>query len=144
MPCPYIKLAVLSAALALAACSKTEEAPSPTGTAPASAPADPASAPANYQGANGLLTAAAPTTPTCQGPIAMDVEWNAPGVEGAQLFVGEGADAKLFAAGGNTSKGPTGPWVRPGTVFVLRNAADDSELDRLVVPGDACPPAENQ
>ena len=45
----------------------------------------------------------------------------------------------LFASGGAVGQSETGPWVRPGSVFSLRDKATGSELEKLVIGGPVCP-----
>lgn len=48
------------------------------------------------------------------------------------------ADLKLFVTGPTRSEATTGEWVRPGSIFVLRNHDDGQELSRMTVKGPAC------
>lgn len=45
----------------------------------------------------------------------------------------------LFASGGAVGQSETGPWVRPGSVFSLRDKATGAELEKLVIGGPVCP-----
>ena len=113
---------------------------SPTATEPvATAPEDAVTATA--MGANQLLTAT-PGNAGCDVGVVTQFHWDAaskPAVTGIELIAGEGADAKLFAAGGPTGDAETGPWVYSGATFILRNTSDQAELDRIVISGPPCP-----
>lgn len=140
---------VISGAALVAGCSKPAEQNSTSATEPRSAepvavetaPAAPAEP---TKGINGLITAS-PGAAGCDTPIEAKIAWNVaskPGVQEVEVFVGDGADAKLFAAGGASGEAATGPWVIAGTTFVVRNKADGTELDRLVIAGPSCTPPE--
>lgn len=144
-------LPLITLTLALAACNKPAEQPAAAPeqaaatTAPSAAPSAPApgaAAPAAAaHGAKGLLTAT-PGAGTCDTGTDVKVAWDAAaaqGVANVEVWVGEGPEAKLFAAGGLTGEQQSGPWVKPGTVFVLRNQADKAELDRMTFGGTPCP-----
>jgi len=45
----------------------------------------------------------------------------------------------LFAAAGATGEKETGPWVRPGSTFSLRDKSTGTKLERLVIGGPRCP-----
>ena len=126
--------------LLLAACGRgPEEAPAPV-DAPSAAPAP---APdTKLQGQKGLLSGNLDALPTCAVSTTLTLDWNiggSPATESVKLYVGDGPEAKLFAAGGASGNAKTGPWVSPGAIFVLRNGTDEAELDRVVIPGAACP-----
>lgn len=96
-----------------------------------------------FIGDKGLLKGTATGIASCSRRVEVAFEWNigrTVATESVQLWVGEGTAAKLFAAGGATGSAVTGPWTAPATVFVLRNGTDNAEIDRLVIPGDPCPP----
>ena len=144
----FFPATMLIVGLGLAACSKpvtdadTAAATSPaTPAAPAAqVPAAPAATP--IAGANGLLKASNGTA-SCEAGSDVQFSWDLtskPDVQAAEVWVGEGPEAKLFTAGGPQGAESTGPWVKPATVFVLRNAATKQELDRVVIQGPACPP----
>ncbi|WP_411834133.1 hypothetical protein [Pseudoxanthomonas mexicana] len=127
-------------ALNIAACSQPEEPPTAPADAPATASAGKA---ATATGEQGLLKATHGGV-SCDSPADVSISWDASdkGTEAVEVRVGEGEDATLFATGGATGSQSTGPWVKPGTLFVLRNQADKAVLDRLTIPGDACLPAQ--
>lgn len=130
--------------LSLAACSQqAPEAPTPGTPAPEAAVSEAAAdaSTTDFKGVNGLMSGTAESAPTCSAPAVVSVTWNVGGkaaTESVKLYVGDGANAKLFTAGGAQGSGQTGPWVSPGGVFVLRNGRDEAELDRMTIPGPAC------
>ena len=79
---------------------------------------------------------------SCADGVAT-VKWNA-GKVGAnsnstEVWVGmSDTDTKLFSAGGAEGETKTGPWVRPGTHFLLKNKQDGKVLDEAIVGGAAC------
>lgn len=135
---------IAALSLLLPACDSSQDGPPAAAgisTAPASTSTD-AHAPV-LSSAAGLLRGVPAGTASCGSPIEISFEWNigtAISTESVQLWVGDSQNAKLFAAGGAIGKATTGPWAAPGSVFVLRNGNDGTEIDRLVIPGDACPP----
>lgn len=77
----------------------------------------------------------------CDPAATAMVKWDAsgrPGVTGVKVYVGSGADEKLFAAGGAAGSATTGLWTRPGTTFTAKNAADGSVLGAVTVQGPVC------
>lgn len=140
-----IGVAVL--ALGVTSCNKpvadADVSPAPAPANPASStgqvsPATPAAAPAT--GVNGLLQAN-PGLATCEPGSDVRFTWDVsarPGVTGVEVWVGDGDQAKLFTAGGVQGGESTGPWVKPGTLFILRDQAGGQELDRLMVQGPNC------
>jgi len=139
-----MRIHIFSAALvmSLSACSQqAPEAPMPT-----SAPGEVAVvAPApitSFKGENGLMNGNAELAPTCSTPAVLSITWDVAGkaeTESVKLYAGDGTNAKLFASGGAQGSGETGQWVTPGGLFVLRNGRDEAELDRMTIPGPACP-----
>lgn len=135
-------------AASLAACDKPVDESSPvtatageTGPA-ANAPAAPLAPPAKSE--KGMMTAS-PGVADCGSGTDVKIAWDAtskPEVANVDVWVGDTTpDAVLFAAGGSTGEQSTGPWVKPGTLFVLRNQADKQEIDRITIAGPTCPPA---
>lgn len=96
----------------------------------------------SVKGVNQLLTAT-PGTADCNTGAVTRLHWNtaaAPAVAAVELLVGDDANAKLFAAGGPVGGAESGPWVYSGTVFVLRDSSNRTELDRVVISGPTCTP----
>lgn len=140
----YLLAVTLTAFAAVAGCSKPGDS-APQSEASASPPAAAAIAetPAAdlAKGANNLLSAT-PGSASCETGSIAKLDWDVasnPAIAQVELMVGTGDDAKLFSAGGPKGEAETGPWVRSGTTFVLRNKADQAELDRIVISGPACP-----
>ncbi|WP_189450799.1 hypothetical protein [Cognatilysobacter xinjiangensis] len=137
-------VAAIAAALALTACNPSAQEPAavPSDTAqPAGAASGPAHAvpAAAAQGANALISAQ-PGIASCDAGSDIKISWNVtsrPDVANVEIWL-DGADAKLFASGGASGEQQSGPWVKPGTTFILRNQADKSELDRVAITGDEC------
>lgn len=134
---------------ALAACNKPASEPAAvTDPAPASDAAPTASVPSGSDAsalasANGLMTAT-PGVATCDPGTDVKFAWDVtakPEIANVEVWVGEAPDTTLFAAGGPTGSQDTGPWVKPGTVFVLQDQASKQEVDRIVIGGPECPPA---
>lgn len=112
---------------------------------PSSSPAEITAAPAPataFKGDKDLMSGNAQSVPSCTTPVVLSITWNVAGkvsTESVKLYAGDGDNAKLFASGGAEGNAETGPWVAPGGLFVLRNGQDESELDRMTIPGPACP-----
>lgn len=138
-------LSVLALAVSLAACNKPVAdgdvaAPVPADSTTPAAEAAPAPPAEPVAGAAGLLKASAGTA-SCDTGSDIRFDWDVstrPEVSTAEVWVGEGPEAKLFTAGGAQGGESTGPWVKPATVFILRDKATGSELDRIVIAGPAC------
>lgn len=139
---------VLALLLLLSACNKPTAEPSPVTEQPASGitgtvpPTTASAAVAAPLASAGGLMIATPGSATCEPRTDVTFTWDVTkqGTANVEIWVGEAApDATMFASGGPSGKQSSGPWVVPGTVFVLRDAADKSELDRLTIGGVACP-----
>lgn len=81
---------------------------------------------------------------TCDPAVESTVKWSfdhlAPAPQMVDVYVGgaQGADLKLFVTGPSRSEAKTGLWVRPGTIFVLRNHGNGEELSRVTIQGPSC------
>lgn len=77
-------------------------------------------------------------------PVMATVRWDTTAahsnVDAVQIWVGDATQQKLWIASAAEGEARTGPWVRPGAVFVLRSLADGAELARVTVPGPYCNP----
>ena len=134
----------------LAACDKpvdeSSPVPHPAGEAvpggTANAPTGAVAPPAKSE--KGMMTAS-PGVADCGNGTDVKIAWDVsskPEVANVDVWVGDASpDAVLFAAGGSNGEQSTGPWVKPGTLFVLRNQADKQEVDRITIAGPTCPPA---
>ena len=130
-------LILLPLAFALAACS-----PPPSDQVPA-----PATAPTSAAPAATAQVEVAPTTmihadparlPDCS-PAVVTLKWDVykdkPEIKTVKIYTGKGT---LFVHTGAVGKQETGPWVKPGSVFVLKSGSDDTELERLTIGGPVC------
>ena len=82
--------------------------------------------------------------PACDPASEVTLTWNVqamrPAVTTVQLWTNEpGAQPKLFAEGGPVDQATTGPWARPGMVFVLKTKGLGTELFRATLGGPRCP-----
>lgn len=122
--------------VALAACQQEGvPAPAPVGAAPA-APAT--AAPTNDVQRLRLDPA---TLSACEPGSAVTVNWDASDLaetSDLQLWVVDGGQEKLFAAGGATGTATTGTWSRPGTGFRLKSANTGAIVAETVVGGPPC------
>jgi hypothetical protein len=80
----------------------------------------------------------------CDPPSEVTLTWNVqairPAVATVQLWTNDpGTPAKLFAEGGPVDQATTGPWARPGMVFVLKAKTSGTELSRTTLGGPRCP-----
>ena len=71
------------------------------------------------------------------------LKWDASGagipIAVVEIYAGDATSTPgLFAAGGITGEKETGPWVRPGSTFSLRDKATGNELEKLVIGGPRC------
>lgn len=71
------------------------------------------------------------------------LKWDASGagipIAVVEIHAGDATSTPgLFAAGGITGEKETGPWVRPGSTFSLRDKATGNELEKLVIGGPRC------
>lgn len=133
-------------ALLASGCDK----PAATTPAPAapSVVAEAAPAPEEVPAATAPITQHSPIwfEPEALSACAKDqvavIHWNAsmfPGVTTVKITtpIKEGEEA-VFAVTGNINQKEAGPWIRGGTVFIMRNNADDSELARAEFPSLPC------
>lgn len=70
------------------------------------------------------------------------IHWNAsmfPGVTTVKIATpSEEGEEAVFAVAGNVNQKEAGSWVRGGTVFIMRDNADDTELARAEYPTLPC------
>lgn len=127
------RLILLSLAFSLTACG-----PAPSdqvSTAPvASDPAQP-----QVQVSPTTMIHAKPAVlPSCT-PTVVTLKWDSytthPDINTVKIYTGKG---KLFTHAGGVGSIETGPWVKPGSVFVLKSGVDDSELERITIGGPVC------
>lgn len=132
------RLILLPIALGLAAC----------GPAPSDEAAPVASQPGTPEAQAAPQVAVAPTKmihaepaalPTCKSAVVTlkwDLRKDKPALTTVKIYTGNG---KLFTHSGGVGSLATGPWVKPGSVFVLKSGVDDAELERLTIGGPVCP-----
>lgn len=132
-----------SACLFLAACNP--EAPPAPSAPTAATPAVESAAPDLPKEPSGSVPAVVVPgwLASCDPAAEATVKWsfdhlpNPPKL--VDVYVGTSdADLKLFVTGPTRSEAKTGQWVRPGTVFVLRNHDGIEELARVNVQGTKC------
>ena len=83
-----------------------------------------------------------PTLRVCDGLTIAKVSWNAAnaGIKLANVFVlDENARENLFISRGEAvGSANTGPWVGPGTVFVLRDNDSKKRLAKFTIGFQSC------
>ena len=128
--------------MALSACNP-EGTPQPS-SSPVEATASPTAAPLPTEPSAASPAVVVPGAMSACDPAAEAlVKWNFDHLPNppklVDVFVGTGdADLKLFVTGPTRSESKTGPWVRPGSVFVLRSHDDALELSRVTIQGPKC------
>lgn len=124
--------------IALAACQHegVQQPVNSTSAAPATAPAISAAADDIQR-----LRLDPATLSSCEPGSEVTVNWDASDLADnadLQLWVLEGGQEKLFAAGGAVGKATTGAWSRPGTSFRLKSANNGAIITEAVVGGSPC------
>jgi len=132
---------IATMALALAACRGE-----PPETAPLPGPGPTATAAGEVAGpptgvADGLAYSPQPL-PTCLGGQVAEIRWNLKSAAGSttvniKLVEPDGSE-RVFAQSGMSGSKATGPWARPGLVFIARDTANDEELARVTLDGTGC------
>lgn len=130
-------LVIASALLALAGCQKESAPPVPAQLG------NGASVSQTIATKSGSAISVDPATMKSCDSIVATVHWDAGkagiSTDSTEIWVGPSdADTKLFSAGGETGETKTGPWVRPGTRFLLKNKQDGRVLDEAIIGGPAC------
>jgi len=137
------RLFLLPLALGLAACSPapsddTSPATETAAAAPAAA-APAAPAPQVVVAPTKMIHAEPAALADCK-PATVTLNWDTrkgqAEVKTAKIYTESG---KLFVHMGGSGSIETGPWVKPGAVFILKNGTDDTELERLTIGGPICP-----
>lgn len=130
------RLILLPLALGLAACGPAPS-DSATPAAPASAATEAPQAPQVQVAPTTMIHAEPAALPDCK-PAAVTLKWDTrkdqPDAKTVKIYTDSG---KLFAHMGGTGSIETGPWTKPGSVFILKNG-DDAELERLTIGGPVC------
>ena len=135
-----LHLILLPLALGLAACGpKPSDDTAPVADAPAATTAPATAAPQVEVAPTTMIHALPAALADCKQTsvtLQWDVRSQKPGLTSVKIYT---ADGKLFAHAGASGSNETGPWVKPGFVFVLKSAADETELERLTIGGPVCP-----
>jgi hypothetical protein len=134
-----LRLLMLPMVFGLAACG-----PAPSDeTAPATPVTDagsPASSVPQVAVTPTTMIHAEPATLAACTPAVVTLKWDMrkekPAMTTVKIYTGDG---KLFTHSGGVGSLETGPWVKPGSVFVLKSGDDSSELERLTIGGPVCP-----
>jgi hypothetical protein len=132
---PKLAVALLLCSSFLAACNQ------------GSAPSESSSAPVTNTGPAAVVTGLSVTPDTVRtcdvkkGPHAM-LRWDvtASGAEHVILTVQntKSATEKRFGRGGPVGSKQTGPWLRPGLVFRVRNQDGNAQLASVTIQGVPC------
>lgn len=131
------------ACLALSACNPEQPSPAAPTAAAADASATPAPALPTEPSGDVPAVVVPGAMAACDPAAVATVKWSFDHLPSppklVDVLVGTGdADLKLFVTGPTRSDAQTGPWVRPGSVFVLRNHDGGQELSRVTVQGPKC------
>ncbi len=138
------RLILLPLALGLAACGPApsdDTAPvTDTSAAAVPAPATAGTAAPQVEVAPTKMIHAEPAAlADCKQTVVIlnwDVRKERPEITTVKIYTDAG---KLFTHSGGVGSIETGPWVKPGTMFVLKSGTDDAELERLTIGGPVCP-----
>ncbi len=136
------RLFLLPLALGLVACGPApSDTTSPAAeTAPETASAAPAAAAPQVVVAPTKMIHAEPAALADCKQTVITLKWDIraemPGVTSVKIYTDSG---KLFAHLGAFGSVESGPWVKPGSAFVLKSGTDDTELERLTIGGPVCP-----
>lgn len=136
--------AALPLLLALAACGKQgSEATLPPPAPEAEAPSATGVADARIVVPQTRFIRAEPAELSNCDFTKVTLKWDASGagmpIAVVEIHAGDATSTPgLFAAGGITGEKETGPWVRPGSTFSLRDKATGNELEKLVIGGPRC------
>ena len=135
-------LLFLSGAVLVAGCRRTDV-PSPAAGDAAPAPATVAEAPVGLEPVKGLV-ATPDVVRTCDvnKGLTTTLRWDVSdsGAERVVLYAlsPKQEKEKAFGRGGPVGSKQTGPWVRPGMIFRLRDLATGAELASVTIEGTTC------
>lgn len=85
-----------------------------------------------------LEPASLPTCNDTEVTVKWDVQTEHPDVTDIEIWVGYGADIKLWLHSAVQGESKTGQWTHPGAVFVIKDKANGTELARTVMQGPTC------
>ena len=77
----------------------------------------------------------------CEPAVEATVKWDASAtaaITTVEIWVSDGGEFKLFAAGGAKGEARTGAWTHPGTRFQARDPSTGNVLAALQVAGPKC------
>lgn len=134
-------ITIIPALLLLAACH--QQSSSNSGVASTSAAATSTDSASVQPQQVSVISVVPSSMKACDPAAVAKVSWNASGdagVNSVQIYVSSAADEKRFAAGGAVGSASTGPWTRPGTTFIAKDAASGKVLGMVAVQGPACKP----
>lgn len=141
-------LAILPVALLLAACGNDDSRPEASNPAPErgatqNLPVEAKTSEAKIEVPQTRFIHAEPAElPDCEFTkvtLKWDASTSGTSVSVVEIYAGDAEGTPgLFAAAGITGERETGPWVRPGSVFSLRDKATGVELEKLVIGGPRC------
>lgn len=140
MPRPS-QLLMIGVIAFLAGCNRSDApAPPAASTGPSTPPAVVAEPP--EQLTPGLVSVEPAELKSCDKLEVVSVRWNVnqvePEVQLVEVWTGPAANESVFASGGKTGEGVTGPWAMPGTIFTLKDKGTGKVLSRTTVGGPAC------
>lgn len=129
----------LSVVLALASCQREPSAAAATANPTSAASA----APTNAAVTSPLFSIDPSTMASCDPAAVATLNWDVrsshPDTQAVAIWAGAGSSSKLFSSGGAKGEAKTGPWVRPGSQFQLKDQATGEVLGQITVGGPACP-----
>jgi hypothetical protein len=92
---------------------------------------------------NRVLRFEPPSLAACTTPSEVTVKWDIrseyPNVQVIQIYVSGDVAENLFAEGNAWGEAKTGPWVRSGTKFIVKDKANGKVLSMAAVKGPSCP-----
>lgn len=142
MNLPYKRLLAASLVLALAACG-SEPPPGPDLAQPEGSgqTGTPASSTGDTSASQGLSHHPQPLA-NCLSNQVVEIRWALAPVGDATsveiLLVDSEGTERAFARSGMEGSKMTGPWARPGQVFIARDPATREEMARLTLQGKGC------
>jgi hypothetical protein len=77
----------------------------------------------------------------CDAPKVVLVEWDVPanaGIKEIRIVTVDGSKEMLFTDAGLRGKLATGPWAKAGSVFIMRDRANNGELAKIVIGSTPC------
>ena len=84
-----------------------------------------------------------PSLAACTPPSEVTVKWDIrseyPNVQVIQIYVSGDVAENLFAEGNAWGEAKTGPWVRSGTRFIVKDKTNGNVLSMAAVKGPSCP-----